>query len=81
MDEGHSLQGCSLLSGSAPQDATQRTEVSQYIGGWGDLGTSQPWRENGDAPFLDKDGRENYERGVRMRGDVTVFISSQFDSI
>lgn len=47
----------------------------------GDLGTSQPWRENGDAPFLDKDGRENYERGVRMRGDVTVFISSQFDSI
>lgn len=34
-----------------------------------------------DALFLDKDGRENYKRGVRMRGDVTVFISCQFDSI
>lgn len=27
-----------------------------------------------DAPFLDKDGRENYERGVRMHGDVTVLV-------
>lgn len=42
----------------------------------GDLGTSQPWRGNAmpraDAPFRDKHGREDYERGVRMCGDVTV---------
>lgn len=25
-----------------------------------------------DAPFRDKHGREDYERGVRMCGDVTV---------
>lgn len=50
MDEGHCLQGCSLLSESAPQGATQKKKKGLgTLVAVGDLGTSQPWKEPADA--------------------------------
>lgn len=67
MDEGHCLRGCSLLSWSAPQDATQEKKKKKGLGtlvAVGDLGTSQPWKEPADAqdrcPIPEQAQKENH---------------------
>lgn len=85
MEEGHCLQGCSLLSGSALQDATQKKkEGLSTLVAVGDLGTSQLWKEPGAAqgrcPIPQQAWKENYKRRVRVCGDVVVVAVSLTES-
>jgi hypothetical protein len=69
MEEGHCLQGCSLLSGSALQDATQKKKrrVSVHWWLWGIWGQANSGKSLGllraDAPFLNKHGRKTIKEG------------------
>lgn len=84
MDEGHSLQGFVRVCPTGCHPENRNVSVYWWLWEiWVRANSGERMAMPGaDAPFLDKDGGENYERGVCMcGGDVTVFIRCQLDSI